>query len=190
MKKIEITLMLAALLAAPLAHAETAGKYYVGFDLGSASYSGVTVPAGTYPNPGLTTITGGYRVNDTWAAEVGYTKFGDSSLGNGLASATLSASSLHAAAVGSYPLTPQFDLIGKAGLASNDAKITLTVLGFSASSSEQSTDLFFGFGAQYHITPQVTLRAQYENFGRLATWTSSGTDWKAAAITFGGTYNF
>jgi|GEM_PF-5180463 len=118
MKRKAIAAGLIFALATPLAQADTSGKYYAGFDLGNALYSGVTVPAGTYPNPTITSFTGGYHLSDTWAAEVGYAKFGDSSLGSGLASATLSASSLHAAAVWSHSLNKDSDLILKAGLAS------------------------------------------------------------------------
>lgn len=193
MRKNAIVVGLMSSLVMPIsAMADTAGKSYIGFDYGSASYTGVTVPAGTYPNPGLASFTWGYRVNEMLAAEVGYTKFGDSSLTiSGVGKGTVSASSIHVAVVGSYPLNQQFSLIGKAGLASSNNSLNVEIVGgTNSTSSAQQADLMYGLGAQFNVSQQVALRAQYESFGSFGNLGNTGTAMKATAITFGAIYNF
>lgn len=196
MKKIAIVTLLSAFAAAP-ALADNTGKFYVAGDLGSASYSNVdpNIPGVTntaFPNPGMVRIAGGYQFSPTWAAEVGYSKFGDSvvdygNLGLGAGKATLAMNSLQVAAVGAYPLNPQFDLIGKLGLASNKAELTGTGILAAAAASESKTDLLIGLGVQYHVSQQVTLRAQYDSFGK---FTKDTNPIKASALSVGVAYSF
>jgi OOP family OmpA-OmpF porin len=111
--------------------------------------------------------------------------FGDS---NGVDSwgwpATTSASSFQVSAVGSVPLNKQFDLIGKIGLASNNED--LTDLGGNSYSWTQG-DLLIGFGAQFHVNPQVTLRALYDNYGK---FDNTFYPMKASSFSVGATYDF
>ncbi len=179
MKKVAIVALLSAFVATP-ALADNTGKFYIAGDLGSATYSNV----GLFPSPGVFSISGGYHFNPMLAAEVGYSVFGDSTVVSTGFSATLSASSFHIAAVGSLPLNPQFDLIGKLGLANNSAKSTNTN-GFYLSTSQ--SDLLIGVGAQYHVNSQVTVRAQYESFGKFE---SIAVPMKATAVSLGVAYNF
>lgn len=180
-------LALTAFVATP-ALADNSGKFYVAGDLGSASYSNVTVGAGTYPNPGVISIAGGYHFSPMLAAEVGYSMFGDSILTNGFVTATVSASSFKIAAVGTYPLNPKFDLIGKLGLANNSQKLVVTPNGGSFSGSQ--SDLLVGVGAQYNMNSQTSLRVQYENFGKFGNFGTTGQKMSASAISLGVAYTF
>ena len=179
MKRIAIVILLSAFVATP-ALADNTGKFYVAGDYGSATYSNMS----PFPNPGVIRIAGGYHFNPAVAVEVGYSIFGDSTITGPGGSATLSASSFQIAAVGSLPLNPQFDLIGKLGLASNSADITST---FGISGSTSQSDLMFGLGAQFHVNSQVSVRVQYEDYGK---WDNSSAPMKATAISFGVAYNF
>lgn len=187
--------LLSACVATP-ALADNSGKFYIASDLGQASFSNVTVPAAggipaaTFANPGMVDIAGGYHFSDMLAVEVGYSKFSDSTLNYaGIGSATLGTSSLHVAAVGAYPLTAQFDLIGKLGLSANKENLT----GF-ANQSQSKTDLLLGIGAQYHINSKFAVRAQYENFGKFSGSPNpadgSSSPVKVSAISVGFTYDF
>jgi OOP family OmpA-OmpF porin len=190
MKKIVIVSIVSAFAATP-ALADNTGHFYMAADLGSASYSNVTVGAGTYPNPGMIRIAGGYHFSPIFAAEVGYSRFGDSTITAGTASGTVSASSAQAALVGSLPLTPQFDLIGKIGVASNKHKIDATSSGVTVvSMSSSQNDLLIGLGAQYNFNSQLSMRAQYESFGKFGDFGTTGVAMKASALSVGVAYNF
>lgn len=187
MKKNILAIVLLCSIAVP-AFADNTGKYYMAVDLGKASLSNVTIATGvTFPNPGMIRIAGGYHFSPMLAAEVGYSKFGDSTLDFGGSQATLAMSSFHVAAVGTYPLNPQFDLIGKLGLSSNSAKLTGTGALAGINSTDSKTDLLIGFGAQYNINEQASIRAQYESFGAMD---SSSTPIKATAFSLGYVHNF
>ncbi|MEQ1669204.1 MAG: outer membrane beta-barrel protein [Sulfuriferula sp.] len=190
MKKTVFALLALSAFVATPALADNTGKFYVAGDLGSASYSNVTVGAGTYPNPGVISIAGGYHFSPMLAAEVGYSMFGDSVLTNGFVTGTVSASSLKIAAVGTYALNPQFDLIGKLGLANNSQKIVATAGGASASVSGSQSDLLVGVGAQYNLSSQTSLRVQYENFGKFGNFGTTGQKMSASAISLGVAYTF
>jgi OOP family OmpA-OmpF porin len=179
MKKIAIVALL-SVFAAATALAENSGKFYGALDVGKASFN----DAGGFPNPGVFRISGGYHVTPAVAVEVSYSKNGDSTLVDSTgASATLSALSLQFAVVGNLPISPEFDFIGKIGVASNRADIS-TNIGFSSSPS--STNLMFGLGAQYNLNSQVGIRALYDNFGKVGG--SNGTA-KGSDITLGVAYN-
>lgn len=175
MKKIAIVALLASFVAAPALAANT-GKAYVAGDLGFASYSNV----GPYPNPGMVRIAGGYHFNPMLAAEIGYTSFADSTFGYG----TLSASSFQVAGVLSLPINAKFDLLGKLGMANNSAKET-NYYGYYASYSQSS--LMFGVGAQYHLDSQLSIRAQYEDYGNFQSYSPA---MKATTVSLGVAYNF
>lgn len=193
MKKIATFVLLFAFVT-PQALADNTGKAYVAGDLGSASYSNVTVPAvggypaGTFPNPGMVRIAGGYHFSPMFAAEIGYSTFGDTSLNYaGIGIVTLSMNSFQVAVVGTLPLSPQFDLIGKLGSSRNTAKLTGTG-GFAGTNETSSqSDLLIGLGAQYHINAQYTVRAQYDSFG---IFDSSAEPIEASAFSVGIAYNF
>lgn len=178
MKKIAIVALLSAFVATPTL-ADNTGKMYIAGDLGAATYSNVS----PFPNPGVIRFAFGSHFNPNLAAEVGYSKFGDSTITDSFGSWTVSASAFQIAAIGSLPLNPQFDLTGKLGYSHNSAKGKDLLAGVSTSNNS----VLFGVGAQYHMNSQVSLRAQYENYGNF----ESGTNPMAAtAISLGVVFNF
>ena len=190
MKKIVIASIISAFAATP-ALADNTGHFYMAADLGSASYSNVTVNAGTYPSPGMIRIAGGYHFSPIFAAEIGYSKFGDSTITAGSTSGTVSASSTQVALVGSLPLTPQFDFIGKIGVARNEHTIAAKSSGVTVvSMSSSQSDLLIGLGAQYNFSSQFSMRAQYESFGKFGDFGTTGAAMKASALSVGVAYNF
>jgi OOP family OmpA-OmpF porin len=184
MKKIAIAALLSAFVATP-ALADNSGKFYIAGDLGSATYSN----ASPFPNPGVIRVAGGYHFSPMMAVEVGYSIFGDSTIIGPGGSATLSATSFQVAAVGSLPLNSRFDLTGKIGIANNSYTLTGNIPvwgGFFSGTSSQS-DILLGIGAQYHINQQMTLRAQYESFGKFENIAAPMT---ATAVSLGVAYSF
>lgn len=185
--------LLASLLLVASSSAFAEG-FYVGGDLGAASYSNVTVPAAggfaaaTFPNPGMFRIAGGYHFNKMLAVEIDYAKFGDSTLSYaGVGDVTLAMHSLQAAAVGTYPLSSSFDLIGKLGLSANSASLSGTGAFATGGPSTSKTDLLIGIGAQYNINSQFSIRTQYESFG---AFDGSSSPIKASVFSLGTIYNF
>ena len=192
MKKIAIAAMLSACIATP-ALADNTGKMYIAGDLGSANFTNATmVFAGggqaTFPNPGVIRIAGGFHFSPMMALEMGYSIFGDSIITVPGGSFTLQARSLHVAAIGSLPLNPQFDLTGKIGLTNNSysKKTTGGAVVLSGSNSSQS-DILLGIGAQLHLNSQMTLRAQYENYGKFDNFAQPLS---ASTISIGMVLNF
>jgi OmpA-OmpF porin, OOP family len=180
MKKFAIAAVLSAFVAAP-ALADNTGNFYVAGDFGAATYSNVA----PFPNPSVVRIAGGFHFSPVFAVELGYSMFGDSNAITSLyGPATLSASSFQVAAVASLPLSRQFDLIGKLGLASNREDYS-DATGYTASWSQN--DLLIGFGAQFHVNSQVSLRALYDNYGKFDNFFPP---MKASSFSLGVTYDF
>lgn len=179
MKKIVIAALLSVFITTP-ALARNTGKYYLAADLGTATYSNIS-----FPNPTVMRIAGGFHFSPELAVELGYSMFGDSNMTlNCCGPATTSASSFQVSAVGSLPLNKQFDLIGKLGLASN-VEDYADATGYSASWSQ--SDLLIGFGAEYHVNSQVSVRALYDNYGKFDNFFRP---MKATSFSLGAAYNF
>lgn len=180
--KIKIAAVIATLMlvGTSTAFAE-GGKYYGAIDLGSSTYSGANVSingvGNTFPNPGVFSISGGYRFQPNFAIEVGYNGLGDSKLTGSTGDVTLSTKSVTVAAVGAYSLSKDFDLTGKLGFAANSfTEQTTGILRFadgSTSTSGSSSGVNYGIGGLYHATETIGVRFGYESFGTIATGVSS-----------------
>jgi len=180
MRKIVIAVLLSAIIATP-ALADNTGRFYFAGDIGSATYSGLP----GWSNPNVIRIAGGFHFSPVFAVEMGYSMFGDSNTIDPVyGPATISASSFQVSAVGSLPLGPQFDLIGKLGIANNLEDYSDST-GYSASFSH--SDLLIGFGAQFNVNSQVSLRALYDNYGK---FDNIIPPMKASSLSLGMVYNF
>lgn len=185
MKNIYIAMLL-SLVITPAAFADNTGKTYVAVDAGAATYAN----SGSYPSKtNIVSLTGGYYINHVVAIELGYTKFADIVVSNSTVNTTLTASAIHVAAVGVYPLSNQFDLTGKLGVTMNAVKDAGGFVSGSSSwnNSYSKASLMYGIGAQYHMTRQFSVRGQYENFGDM---TGTSTALTSSAISVGVVYNF
>lgn len=171
MKKITVAVLLSAFVAMP-ALADNTGKIYIAADFGAVSFSNANNPAlggETLPNPNAFRIAGGYHISPMVAVEAGYATIGDSTINYSNASVTSKNSAMQIAAVGTYAVAPAFDLIGKLGVSMNSSKLTGTGAAGFINSSTSSTALMYGIGAQYNVNQQLSIRAQYENFGNFKT---------------------
>ena len=91
-------------------------------------------------------IAGGYKINRTFGAELGYANLGD--FGGGGDDVT----SLELAATASFPLANQFSLYGLVGFARLEA------------GSEEETELMFGVGAQYDVSRNLGVRLKWHRY--------------------------
>ena len=180
MNKLAIAVLLSVFVATP-ALADNTGEYYVAADVGAATYS--NLPG--WSNPSVIRISGGYYFSPVFAVEMGYSAFGDSNTIDPVyGPATISASSFQLAGVGIFPISPQFDLIGKVGLASNTEDYSDASGGYG---SWTQSDLLIGFGGQFHVNSQVSVRALFDSYGK---FDNLFPPMKASSASLGIVYNF
>ncbi len=186
MNKFAFAILLTAFIATP-AMADDTGTFYLGADFGVAKCCNLTNYSGWpgWSNPGVFRIDGGYHLSRLLAVELGYSTFGDSNgTVNGSVPATLSLSSFQFAFVGSLPLSPQFDLLGKLGLASNSEQYSDSTGGYG---NYSQSDLLLGVGAEFHVNPQVSLRAIFDRYGKFDNFDPPV---KVTSFSLGMVYNF
>jgi OOP family OmpA-OmpF porin len=180
MKRSILALFILAANTAP-AWAENDSRRYVEVGLGSASFSNIS-PS---PHPNVFRVVTGYRFDPMLAAEIDYSMFGSFIVGNSVSSTSVSASSLQIAVAGTFPVSEDFDLIGRVGRAQNMAIGDTTIPGRSSDRIAHS-DLFFGFGAQYYVTRQFSVRAEYDNYGKFE---NTASPLKASSVSIGVVYS-
>ena len=183
MKKNILALIIFAVIAAP-ALAEDTAKRYVGVSIGSASFSNIS--PSTHPN--VFKILSGYHFNPMLAVEVGYSMFGNVTVSNGVSSANVSTASWQTALVGTLPISQDFDLIGKIGLAHNIGTGTNgSPLPGRSGNFISHNDIFLGLGAQYNINSKFSLLASYDNYGKFE---NAASPIKASSTTLGLIYHY
>ena len=96
-------------------------------------------------------ILGGYQINRNFGVELGYTDFGKVSAAPGI---DVKGNAIELVGVGTLPLNDKFSLLGKLGFAMGEFK--------GGGASADSTELTYGIGAQYNLSPVLGLRAEYQ----------------------------
>ena len=151
MKRIAMCLLAGSALLSQGAFAQNA---YLGAAIGSTSYS----EDGFDETDDGFKLNAGIRINENFAIEGNYIDFGrpegpfygiDSSVrvdGFGLS------------ALGIMPISDEFELFGKVGLFGWNADIKVGPF----SSTDDGTDVIYGFGAAYRLSDQLSLRAEWE----------------------------
>ncbi len=82
---------------------------------------------------------------------------------------------LQVSATGTFPIAASFSLIGKVGLARTTVDLNATSGIGSYSSSATTTKLAWGLGAQFDLSKNLGIRAQYEDFGDVGDANTTGT---------------
>jgi OOP family OmpA-OmpF porin len=146
-----------------LSTATFAQNGYLGFGVGSASYSeGPIDDSGTGFN-----IYGGYKANENFGFELQYTDFGKQegtyTYYNNTFDTTAEISGLGLSAVGFLPFSDSFDLFLKLGVFAWDIDGSIENASFgSHSGSDDGSDLLFGLGAEYQLSEQFSIRGAWE----------------------------
>ncbi|WP_260319274.1 porin family protein [Variovorax guangxiensis] len=159
---------------------------YVGGAIGRSSYSlsssnRVPVPWGGEKSSKSATaykLYGGYRFTETFGVEAGYARLGRVSQwsSNGAYSRLQSGTGqvFYAAATARLPLGESFALNGRLGIArgrvSGDNNWVLPSQRISGS----STGMMAGFGAEYRMTQNLAVTADYDYFGKLSKQAKGG----------------
>jgi OOP family OmpA-OmpF porin len=105
-------------------------------------------------------VFGGYRINDNFAAEVGFVDLGEVTVSGPGGSASVETDGFQFAGLGVIPLNSQFELFAKLGLFMWDVSAS----GPTGSASDDGNDLMFGAGAAWNFTEQVAARIEWERF--------------------------
>jgi OOP family OmpA-OmpF porin len=118
-------------------------------------------------------IYGGYQINQSWAAEAGYTDLGDhgATKGNGY----------YVAAKATMPINEQFSAYGKVGVQHSERKYDTAALNIK----DTDTGAYGALGVQYKLNQQVALTAEYERYGK-----EKDIGAKANVWTVGANYSF
>lgn len=175
MKKI---LTACAVAAAALTVTPAFAQGYIGLGFGSSTVRGLDGNQGIAPssltggntNKGLVKLYGGYQITPNWGVEAQYSDLGnrDITLRNGagvaVATGSYKASQFSIAGTGTLPLASNFSLLGKLGASVNGNKLNLA----GVSDRGNTTSLLVGVGVSYNITPALSARLEYEDFGTMA----------------------
>ncbi len=104
-------------------------------------------------------VFGLYMFNDKYGIEGGYRSFGrpdDNTIPSNIEVGT---DGFDLYAVGTYPVSEKFDLIGKLGFVSSSTEIELDE---ATEASQTNTDLALGFGGEYGVSERFAVRAEFE----------------------------
>lgn len=183
MKKTLAAALLCTAAVAP-ALAQSTGHWYGALDIGRLNMTNTN-----YPDPGSLTVSAGYRFNRNVAAEGGFTVYGDSTLVDGTGTSTARQGDMRFLAVGFLPLSPSFELFGKAGLGFHTVRMTGTGAYAGTYNPHTTTNVIIGFGGQLNFTRQFAMRLQFEGLGKAkSTETDPGAN--IGRVTIGGVLNF
>jgi opacity protein-like surface antigen len=183
-------LIFALIAGATAMGAAQAQQAYVGVGIATADHTFNAAGASNVNTDGYKAngkLFGGYEFDQMWGVEAGYTDFrkSDSSytLNNARGRAETDGNSFYIAGKATAPVNEQFSVFGKLGAARN--KTTLTATDVSLNRSESKTEVYAGIGAQYNLSKQVALTAEYERYGKTKDFGAKADVWTVAAR-----YNF
>ena len=159
MKKTLLALAITAAFAASTAFAAP----YVGVGLGSAR---------TDSNNTGTKVFAGFQTSENLGFQVAYNDFGNYR--------GAKATAWSVAAVGTMPINPSWDMFAKIGATENRTTMP---------GSGRHADVLWGLGAGYNFNPNIALRLEYENFGKLPA-DNLGNRWKATNWGINAKYTF
>ncbi len=103
-------------------------------------------------------VRAGSYVNNMFGMEAGYTDFGNINRGGGLTEAN----GLNLSLIGKFPLSEQFNILGKLGTTYSRTEVSASPLSGLATGKESGFELSYGLGVEFNFTPQWSAVMQYE----------------------------
>ena len=144
---------------------DVANPYYFGGTIGPSNGSSYCSGASNCEDSDTAwKVFGGYRLSERFSAEAAYVSLGD--LHKDGENSDISAYTANA--VGTMPISEQFDVFGKLG-----------VMRWSSNNTDQDENGFgvtYGVGAKMHLNETTNLRAEWEKFPGIDTSSSDDTD--------------
>lgn len=120
---------------------QSASKWYLGADVGTTDLEGAD-------DDTALRILGGYQINRTFAAELGYGMLYDKG--------GVDVTAWELVGIGSFPLGNRFSVFGKLGLAMWEVE--------AGAFDDDGTDLTYGIGLQYDLSNRLGLRGQWQRY--------------------------
>ena len=167
------------------AHADDNRGWYAGTGIGQFS---VDIDGADFDESDTALrFFGGWKMNQTWSFEAGYTAFSDLSDSTtipllGTFDTDIEISSLDVYARPTWPLNDQWELFGIIGVSRIEADIKLTIpLVGTVSDSSSDTELMFGFGGSYKFDDTWAVRGEFVTYN---------VDGDLSMFSIAGTYNF
>lgn len=111
-------------------------------------------------------LFGGYRFNRYFALEGSYIDWGEVTASVGAVNVAADQRSFGLAALGSLQLGPRFSVFGKLGLLSTEQE-TRRINPNPSTFQRDETELHYGVGATYSLTPNWMVRGEWENTEKL-----------------------
>ena len=137
-----------------------AGASYADFSVGRSDFSvgnGYDFPDRDDGDTAYSAHIGSY-FNENFGLELGYTDFGTINRAGG----ETSARGINLSLVGKYPITPEFNVLGKIGTTYSDTDVSSRDPSVVAG-SENGFGMSYGLGVEYAFTPQWSALLQYES---------------------------
>lgn len=139
-------------------------------DFGESKLAGLGQNSSQQKNDTGFKLYGGYQFNKNWAIETQYINLGKYKAdGTGLwkgGKASVKAFGIAVNGVGSYYFSEDFSVFAKAGFMQSRLDGEYAAAGSTLSARSTRTVALLGLGAEYRLTPQLSLRAEYEYYGQ------------------------
>lgn len=176
-------IILAALLMSSTA--AFAGPAYIGGTLGSASQKLNIQRFSVSEDSTSAKLFGGYQFTKHIGVEAGYIHFGKADFQIEDVRFNTKSKSAYVALTGAMPVSSDFDITAKIGVGRNKSTVTGTDEDGTESFSRNATSAMFGVGVAYKFTDNMSLVAEYENYGKVGKMKEADLNVKASTVSAG-----
>jgi OOP family OmpA-OmpF porin len=160
-----IAFALAVLVAAPAA----AQSWYAGGAIGEATAKDFCTDL---TGPGISCedsdrawkVFAGREFTPHFALEIGYADLGAVRASGPGGFISAEASAFDIVAIGSLPLADRFAIYGKAGFYRGEVDARIDTVTLTDSASETNTDITFGAGLRFNVSPALAVRAEWQRY--------------------------
>lgn len=177
------TILLATLLLS--SSCAFAGNTYVGINAGSASQKVHADGESVSDNTTAFKVYGGYKMGTNVGIEAGYARFGKLSETEDGVTFGVKPTSFYVAVTGSMPATEKLDVFVKLGVARSETEIFISQGTQRASVDRNRSNVMGGIGLQYRFSDSFSAVAEYEHFGKVASYDEFGAKLKVSLVSVG-----
>lgn len=113
-------------------------------------------------------LYGGYQFNKNWAAEMDFVHFGKFDFTSPDSRTKGTVNGVGLSAIGMLPLSENFRLLGKVGALAKSMDVEEHDPSSRYYYAAKTTEIapYWGFGAEYRMSPSLSLRTEYEHHGQ------------------------